>query len=772
MRSRDCFADDNDQADGHSHFIDVLIRVAQTLAQSDNVVDGAAKNRINEEGKGKREDGRKTAEPLLDFVNRFKELAVQDSGEGDAEEEEEEELVDLLSPSGGVKVEPGVSFSVEYTMWEALEDLTDFFMEVEAIRNLIKASWDDYLEGKIDLVTASVTTNTALEMIRINHEAIAVNAMPFFKHDIEVAINKFCRFWTIVFSERMNIDTKKYPQLARQLNDSARDIAMFDAMMGINTLHHLFKSRHFNIFAHRLENYTPPADTRNLTRDQRFGYVLYLIIDTFAQYDNYHHQGHHAVAQLEGSVKHIFDQGKGAKLPKKSLDRDANWCFFDENIVEWANFAKTGRPTLLLVSMAAIHTDIRIKVGERGARCREEMRQAAAAMTVQIRDLRQLLDAWGPSRYERDDYASIIRLGQMCNMWAGDSPLLDIEQEYNKLPAKIRPSQFLDHAPMFCGLVLFHLKVLYRDLGRLFANKFKEILPTIHILEVFRYVDDPENILKFGRYKQLDDYITWHGRERIFGGKEPASIGDVRDSFLYCAGRSPEMRSIMRRKFNPDSGEPSFMRNRHAAIATKSKKGVISDLPDKTVLLPILYRKYGSLERKLGTGVDMANLEWLLLKDMPKLKTKTQKESYNPRIRKAQHLLPTLQNLLHSERPALDVDYMHIALGCGDLVFSLPDSLPYLARLGAPLHPQWRGSVTSIADVFINFVAACVENGFGIYKFDSTTELGTVGDLLLKTAEVINSFLKEAKEIEASVLAQQKANREAARARRLGRPKR
>ncbi|KAJ3154086.1 hypothetical protein HDU86_005011 [Geranomyces michiganensis] len=111
-------------------------------------------------------------EELAATANRFAALDIE--GEEDLEDDDNEATTTSLDVG---KTNVRKVYDVEEDDSEVLFTIYCLFMDLDNIRSFLQDTWTDYKAGKIDLITASVTTNTAVEMVRdIQNELASTHA--------------------------------------------------------------------------------------------------------------------------------------------------------------------------------------------------------------------------------------------------------------------------------------------------------------------------------------------------------------------------------------------------------------------------------------------------------------------------------------------------------------------------------------------------------------------------------------------------------------------
>lgn len=104
------------------------------------------------------------------------------------------QLPEPLRPSNSKISALQLMFDLEETWESAIIDLLIFYADMHDVRDYIKALWVDYRDGKQDLVTAAVTSNTALELMRLAHDEMVKQTMPGFNNSLGMALSALVLF--------------------------------------------------------------------------------------------------------------------------------------------------------------------------------------------------------------------------------------------------------------------------------------------------------------------------------------------------------------------------------------------------------------------------------------------------------------------------------------------------------------------------------------------------------------------------------------------------
>jgi hypothetical protein len=154
--------------DGHAHFISVLERVRQILKpNSDPDTTESAREDIQHDSTAHTEPA---AESTSAQTNPYDLLYLDDDASEDSVTTSETPVPDLNtarlqhtpSPQRKVTYELDNHNSDEETYFA----LFCFFDDLNQLRDFLCQLWSDYKIGKVDLITVSVTTNTAIDLVR------------------------------------------------------------------------------------------------------------------------------------------------------------------------------------------------------------------------------------------------------------------------------------------------------------------------------------------------------------------------------------------------------------------------------------------------------------------------------------------------------------------------------------------------------------------------------------------------------------------------------
>ena len=162
----------------HSYFIDALIRVLQIL-EPNSAFEGA--NSTQDHIHAQKGDLPGKSETGLDILTNMYDLLT-------IEEDEFDELTsttaitiapqNVSSPQTSQSTSSRKIYQVDTAANDATFAVFYFFNDLTKLRQYLSSLWLRYKEGSLDLITVSVTTNTAIDLVRVLAQNFAVEGDP------------------------------------------------------------------------------------------------------------------------------------------------------------------------------------------------------------------------------------------------------------------------------------------------------------------------------------------------------------------------------------------------------------------------------------------------------------------------------------------------------------------------------------------------------------------------------------------------------------------
>ena len=169
---------------GHEHFIEILEK-AMTILQSESSTSDTKKSRDPTAGT-QSVPSKPTTKPLQDLSglsNRFSNLEVEDT----EDIVETESNIQTVSPANiSQKTAPKSAQTKAIDVFQLEHDdaydrnfgIFCFFEDLHRIQDFLNDTWKKYKAGELDLITASLVTNAALDIVRREEEEVMKSAFP------------------------------------------------------------------------------------------------------------------------------------------------------------------------------------------------------------------------------------------------------------------------------------------------------------------------------------------------------------------------------------------------------------------------------------------------------------------------------------------------------------------------------------------------------------------------------------------------------------------
>lgn len=588
-----------------------------------------------------------TAPKEIPLENRFAELSCETEDLVDPEDDMLD-ASDIPEPPTAASA-PASSkprFAPEQDRLEALGEVLDFLVLVRDLREEIQALWRRYRDGEVELIPASVATNTALEQIRLAYNVLAPVLAAHFDDNPEKIVPAALRFISRIGPLKFDPNRRLEDIKPKELEALAvHELCLSPAMLML----YRDVSFHFTGILHSLDGIDHAgvyddavgADAHLFRRWRNNGILMG---EAFLQY----------LAVLSAGTDVMGDSPMFAEL-------NVNPFLSDEMALEMSRFDQRGEWSLLGLVHAQIYADIILSAG------REAGRRASVELKSGARHLLDRLERAGcdPRHYTHPDlfmkgppYAHLIAIaGIRLKPWSNPdtNPVHEEIKAYNEeilydldLPAVPDTSgRFVDYSPMFCGLQLLSMQL---DLRRRTADLVRDqhiFTPCAHLYYAAR-IHAPNARLRpisapnddaiaapakdgseFPAWSLMDAAIKLHGGWKIFAGHEPQTYKDVAYSLQLSAGLKGPMLGFVRHGIpgHPlfDRGEPlpsPEARVRANALCKElfkaAKGGSMSKFMGRDTshleavcpALDVLSAKYApDLSRPAGSYLDLRRLE-------------------------------------------------------------------------------------------------------------------------------------------------------------------
>lgn len=615
----------DDSTNTHMFFINTLHRVAFIFTQ---YMTSLRSDSSSATGPSKQTASWSSANPF----NPLAEAAL--SSEDDHEDDEDIPLGPPPRPDRLIVRVEGVSADVEMSINEAIFSLVAFLRDVTAVRNYLAELWVSYRARQIDLMTAAITTNTALELLRRPHDDILANVMPAFDDDITRSA------FYLLHIHSQNASTFKGGPIRNFTDIDESDKVLtscYDCLLLPNLLTMLDLGQTItNGLPARYDGvrhgwYDPMWGNKpKASFHDRHRQGSALLMETFSRYlcalqfcKWITNEPEPLGKDVPGDLKQIW---LGMGVSEDAYDKyckehsgpedidprreDQNPLSADEMAVEMATFSKTGRPTWLLLAHTAIYIDINYYMKAHVGQGEKDMFDQYSKMASAINNARTIImdnglerKLWSPyENYWLDmtvevvDGPGIEFLSLIMGVHPGDV-LREDRQPGDPLPE----NQFYKRSPMHCGISLFQQRLHHQKCAFNIVNASGIIMATAHFYAAMRLYQSKYKGPVVADWAEMDILLDLHGRADIFGGRTPETLDEALDTFIEVNALPADIRETM---------EKALRRLKFIAPTTVSVKSQRASLRDHSKIVPIFHQRY-CIGTTMGTRLDIDTIQAL-----------------------------------------------------------------------------------------------------------------------------------------------------------------
>jgi hypothetical protein len=462
------------QDSGHTYFIGVLESILQILRPV-----------LSEEEPPNDPEDKDHSVLHSPVENMFASLAVEES----------EESVDLtncyqvLDTAPKVKVD--MTESDELKRNEAFMASTLLCRDVHRLRLVVQKIWQLYLEGEIDLVAASITTNTAIDFCRkLQYDFDEAFPEETKFHD---AVCLYCAFLQEIdpsenTRDRQNESCSKRSR--RILSHFIRDIEHDspDVMPMVHPAHtELYKS-------------TNGKDSSLSQEEDEFHVGFKLMMGILPELYAMVLRSPRFQAQHE-----IINALRYVVLQKRQS------C--------WITFAMQ----LLL--------DIRHVLRENIGRGLQDLRRGGRSITASIKTTIDFHQTMGMAEHAHND-KHLREVIDLVDRWVEHDHIRDLLDREDRLvdpssASHISEFYLLERDPLWCGLLLYNFRMVAHEGAIITANSWAFIQVTSHLYNSLRQTD-----MLHCTWDSMEHIMTMHGIDNLFLGSLPTTFNDC---FKRCA---------------------------------------------------------------------------------------------------------------------------------------------------------------------------------------------------------------------------------------------
>ena len=673
----------------HAHFVSTLEEVINILRPPSSGASDNAEYASTPIDKGNAKkastDGISNGTEMLS--NQFDHLEL----------EEPIEIDDALSalntamPTTGAaasKTDEKVSHRVEYQSDNNEDDEEKYFAmyclftDLHGLRNFIGRTWDDYSDGRIDLITASILTNTAFDLVR-RMETKFFAALPEFE-----SAQKLIQFFMLFISILRGINPRRKERPDDWFNYEVADVAQWlylPTFILLDGFCDVIQPRQMPLMKPGFfGTYDPKADRKAMSLRQMLAEDKIILLEALPEFC------------LLGDSK--------VQFPGE-----------DELTKGLREMYKTKKISLFLCFATQIYLDIthirRDRIGSSFHDLQATGRQAKKTLNSALAQPHSVL--WP----EQND--KILRNTlEFIDYWITKDAIdkmrrVLLKSMYDK--GITEPYYLFSRHPLLCGLLQFSLTMMMREAGSAMAMCWGSILYVCHLYNALRQTSNLSV-----SWPDMETFILVNTPERLFVGGLPTTLEDCFKRYSLMMGTAPE---------NFARDYQSRNRGRGLKHAKKGPRDWHVDPP----IVKIFKERYLSLD---------GSVRWTILNIESLLKeTHTGMHAVKNRWKKSHQLSPlqlltALQVALAADYAELTYDYFGMHTKCMNLLRQLrSENHDKLVQYCGPDYLEREDQISTVAGYIIMIAVRTEKAG------EALTGQSTGSHMLVKAGRIMGDFI-------------------------------
>ena len=674
----------------HAHFVSTLEEVISILKAPSS---GASNDSVNASTSTNTGD---TVKASTDRISRGTEMLSNQFDHLELEEpidiDDTSPALSAATPTTGAtasKAHDKVSCRVEYQSDNDEDDEEKYFAmyclftDLHGLRTFIGKTWEDYSDGKMDLMAASVLTNTAFDLVR-RTETKFFTALPEFE-----SAQKLIQFFMLFISILRGVNPRHRERPDDWFNYEVADVAqwlylptfiLLDGFCDVIQPRQmpLMKPGFFGI-------YDPKADRKAMSLRQMLAEDKIILLEALPEFC------------LLGDSK--------VQFPGE-----------DELTKGLREMYKTKKISLFLCFATQIYLDIthirRDRIGSSFHDLQAIGRQAKKTLNPALAQPHSIL--WP----EEND--KILRNTlEFIDYWITKDAIdkmrrVLLKSMYDK--GITEPYYLFSRHPLLCGLLQFSLTMMMREAGSAMAMCWGSILYVCHLYNALRQTYNLSV-----SWPDMETFISINTPERLFVGGLPTTLEDCFKRYSLMMGTAPE-------NFARD------YQSRNRARALKHSKKGPRDWHVDPPIVKIFKERYLSLD---------GSVRWTILNIESLLKeTDTEAHAVKKRWEKSHQLSPlqlltALQIALAGEFPELTYDYFGMHIKCLNLLRQLrSENHDKLLQYCGPDYLEREDQISTVAGYIIMISVRTEMVG------EALTSQSTASHMLVKAGRIMGDFIQ------------------------------
>ena len=673
----------------HAHFVSTLEEVINILRPPSSVASDNAENASTPINNAN------TSKPSTDRISNGTEMLSNQFDHLELEEPIEiDDALPALStemPTNGAaasQTDEKASHRVEYQSANEEDDEEKYFAmyclftDLHGLRNFIGRTWDDYSDGRIDLMTASILTNTAFDLVR-RMEIKFFAALPEFE-----SAQKLIQFFMVFISILRGVDPRRKELPDDWFNYEVADVAQWlylPTFILLDGFCDVIQPRQMPLMKPGFfGTYDPKADRKAMSLRQMLAEDKIILLEALPEFC------------LLGDSK--------VQFPGE-----------DELTKGLREMYKTKKISLFLCFATQIYLDIthirRDRIGSSFHDLQATGRRAKKTLNNALAQPHSVL--WP----EQND--KILRNTlEFIDYWITKDAIdkmrrVLLKSMYEK--GITEPYYLFSRHPLLCGLLQFSLTMMMREAGSAMAMCWGSILYVCHLYNALRQTSNLPVL-----WPDMETFISVNTPERLFVGGLPTTLEDCFKRYSLMMGTAPE---------NFARDYQSRNRGRGLKHAKKGPRDWHMDPP----IVKIFKERYLSLDGSVRWTI--LNIESLLKEadtGMHAVKNRWEKSHQLSPLQ----LLTALQVALAADYAELTYDYFGMHTKCMNLLRQLrSENHDKLVQYCGPDYLEREDQISTVAGYIIMIAVRTEKAG------EALTGQSTGSYMLVKAGRTMGDFI-------------------------------
>ncbi|KAJ4244163.1 hypothetical protein NW764_016578 [Fusarium oxysporum] len=485
----------------HAYFVSVLEKVRYILFKVEGG-SGVAFNMASKKGATNAIRDNSVVEAKIRDFSLFQMLQVYEPSENFSDSS------DVVLPA------PSSPIDLEYTIENDESEAECIFAFTALLKDLIKLRkevsnlWNEYHSGKIDLAAAAVGANLAIELARSMEEEMA----PLLKkHGGALAL--LPKYFGAV-SQSLGLDPFHKERLSDDMNFACYDIGatfLYNAASLLEAIRTAapYSARHMPCYTGKFGWYDAQrAHLETMDNRQRWAQDKAVLLEVVSDIT--------LLFELEG-IPVLDEFARGVKYMFETQEIPVWLCFAVQNYLDTLRFFG---PNVTKV-LAEFHRFNEI--------------------TAKLLDRANLADHHkSDAKKDFEDMRNMVRV-KINGVDIFTASRMALNRDTRNESAS-RPSSFLLHNPLFCGLWIHYARVLFHQTGVRYAAKPGTLLHAVQLYTAVRQQQQQqqEHLVPVPEWPDLDRLVAMQGLQAFFVGTEPpASLQAHFKNYCMSRGVSP-----------------------------------------------------------------------------------------------------------------------------------------------------------------------------------------------------------------------------------------